>query len=178
MSDVLLNGTRVHTVRPARESGDWSPEARDSRKWGWLGTVERHHDSHGVTYEVRHVDGSLGHYERRELETLSEDAFRSQRVDWLIGRDRLGRRAANELAAVVREEHDPSCSGRGCLCGKEEAERYLRHQAATEGGWEQVEASGTTRLRVPGGYLYRSAVHQTGVGLAFVPDKPVVPGAF
>jgi hypothetical protein len=65
------SGDRVRTVRPEKESMDWTPEALASRRWDVEGTVDMTHNSHGVTYEVRHADGSLGHYEPRELVKVS-----------------------------------------------------------------------------------------------------------
>jgi len=66
----LPNGTPVQT-RPVEDpSDDWTEEALSSRQWGVVGVVTRHHDSHGLTYEVKHPDESIGHYEPRELELL------------------------------------------------------------------------------------------------------------
>ena len=63
----LKNGTKVRTVKPPKEASDWTEEARTSRRWGVKGTVFHYHDSHGLTYEVKHSDGSIGHYEPHEL---------------------------------------------------------------------------------------------------------------
>lgn len=63
-------GTRVVTREPEQVSKDWTAEALSTRQWGVQGEILRHHDSHGLTYEVRHPDGSVGHYEPRELAVL------------------------------------------------------------------------------------------------------------
>lgn len=65
---VLSDGTRVCTT--AEEVTDWTPEAQASRKWGVEGEILTHHDSHGLCYEVRHQDGSVGHYDYRELREI------------------------------------------------------------------------------------------------------------
>lgn len=65
----LPPGTHVRTVRPDWVSSDWTTEALASRQWGAAGTVLRHHDSHGLTYEVLH-GATIGHYEPRELQVL------------------------------------------------------------------------------------------------------------
>lgn len=65
----LAEGTRVFTVKPdpKDEATDWLPKALASRRWGVEGAIVTHHDSHGLTYEVRHSDGTIGHYEPHEL---------------------------------------------------------------------------------------------------------------
>ena len=68
----LKNDTEVTTVKPEQVSSDWLPEALASRQWGVQGRVVAHHDAHGLTYEVRHPDGSIGHYEPRELTLVGE----------------------------------------------------------------------------------------------------------
>jgi hypothetical protein len=60
-------GTQVRTVEPDKVSLDWTHEALVSRQWNVTGTITKRHDAHGLTYEVRHPDGSIGHYEPREL---------------------------------------------------------------------------------------------------------------
>ena len=67
MEKRIENGTRVLTVQMRRPSSDWTEEALASRQWGVTGKVVGFHDSHGLTYEVRHRDKSIGHYEPREL---------------------------------------------------------------------------------------------------------------
>lgn len=57
----------VYTVKPQEESKDWSDEAKVSRKWGVFGLIINVHNAHGLTYEVRHADQTIGHYEPKEL---------------------------------------------------------------------------------------------------------------
>lgn len=62
----------VRTVEVAKPATDWTSGALKSRRWNVTGRIYAHHDSHGVTYEVRHDDdGSIGHYEPRELRSVS-----------------------------------------------------------------------------------------------------------
>lgn len=71
--DDLPLGTRVRTRKPTRESDDWTESAKASRRWGVTGTAVERHDSPGVSYDVRHDDGSMGAYESRELERLDDE---------------------------------------------------------------------------------------------------------
>jgi len=59
-------GQRVKTV-PGHEASDWTAEALATRRWYVKGEIIRYHDSHGITFEVRHDDGTIGHYEDHEL---------------------------------------------------------------------------------------------------------------
>jgi hypothetical protein len=61
-------GTRVRTTKASTPDGDWMPEVRAARRWGVPGTIMRHHDSHGLCYDVRHDDGTEGSYEPSEFE--------------------------------------------------------------------------------------------------------------
>lgn len=65
----IANGTTVVTTQ-ANESlrSEWTDEGWASRKWGVLGIVKNHHDSHGLSYEVKHQDGTIGHYDPSEIE--------------------------------------------------------------------------------------------------------------
>lgn len=63
-------GTRVKTLRENPNVSDWTPEALASRQWGVEGRVVTHHDSHGLSYEVRHPDGTIGHYDPTEIEAV------------------------------------------------------------------------------------------------------------
>ena len=67
----LHEGTRVRTVKHfsvEHEMREWTAEAQCRRKWGVVGTVINHHDSHGLCYDVRHDDGTVGCYEPEELQ--------------------------------------------------------------------------------------------------------------
>lgn len=68
----IPNNTQVHTVHPEHPSTDWAPGVLRRRQWDVDGVVTRHSDSHGLCYEVRHPDGTLGWYEARELRVLGQ----------------------------------------------------------------------------------------------------------
>lgn len=60
--------TEVVTTKPNLAlRKEWTDEGWNVRKWGVQGTVVTHHDSHGLSYEVRHFDGTVGHYDPSEL---------------------------------------------------------------------------------------------------------------
>jgi hypothetical protein len=63
-------GTLVKTTEENPFVTDWSSEAKTSRKWGVEGSILVCHDSHGLCYEVRHPDGSVGYYDPTELELV------------------------------------------------------------------------------------------------------------
>jgi hypothetical protein len=63
-------GTKVKTTEPMADLRGWLPECLASRRWGVKGTILKHHDSHGLSYEVQHDDGTVGHYDPSELELL------------------------------------------------------------------------------------------------------------
>lgn len=63
-------GTRVRTTKCRTEQKEWMPEAWVARKWGVTGTIIRHHDSHGLCYDVRHDDGTEGCYDPPEFEVI------------------------------------------------------------------------------------------------------------
>ncbi len=61
-------GTAVRTTQPNMAMRDeWTPEGWAKRQWGVQGGVITHHDSHGLCYEVRHPDGTVGCYDPTEL---------------------------------------------------------------------------------------------------------------
>jgi hypothetical protein len=63
-------GTSVKTTQENRTITDWTSEAQASRQWGVRGEIVTHHDSHGLSYEVKHLDGSIGHYDPTEFEVV------------------------------------------------------------------------------------------------------------
>jgi hypothetical protein len=67
MHDELSVDTPVITTKPAKESADWTAEARLARRWGLDGKVQEKSDRHGVCYRVKHEDGTEAWYERKEL---------------------------------------------------------------------------------------------------------------
>lgn len=66
----LDKGTRVRTISIPNPADDWMEEARAARRFGVLGTIIHHHDSHGLCYDVRHDDGTEGCYDSREMAVL------------------------------------------------------------------------------------------------------------
>lgn len=66
----LASGTSVKTTQENLAVSDWTQEARMSRQWGVQGIIVTHHDAHGLSYEVRHPDGSIGHYDPSEIEVI------------------------------------------------------------------------------------------------------------
>ena len=64
-------GTVVMTTQPNLEMRDeWTDEGWASRKWDVWGTVITHHDSHGLCYDVRHSDGTVGCYDPSEFKVV------------------------------------------------------------------------------------------------------------
>ena len=62
-------GTKVRTTQPNLEKRQgWSDEGWASKKWDVRGTVLTHHDFHGLCYDVRHEDDTVGCYDPSELE--------------------------------------------------------------------------------------------------------------
>lgn len=66
----IEHGTIVITTHENPEIDDWNEAALASRQWGVLGEVVNHHDSHGLYYEVKHPDGTIGCYDPSELEVI------------------------------------------------------------------------------------------------------------
>lgn len=61
-------GTSVQTTKPNwSQRREWTDEGWAKRKWGVSGIVLTHHDSHGLCYDVLHLDGSIGCYDPSEL---------------------------------------------------------------------------------------------------------------
>lgn len=70
----ISRGATVVTTQPnERLRGEWVEGVWEKRQWGVRGTIHTHHDSHGLSYEVRHPDGSIGHYDPSEIEELSDE---------------------------------------------------------------------------------------------------------
>lgn len=70
-TQMIPNGTHVRTTRPNEAlKGEWAPNVWNERQWGVEGVVIDHHDSHGLCYEVRHPDGSIGAYDPSEIEMV------------------------------------------------------------------------------------------------------------
>lgn len=67
MRDKLEHGEPVETIEPKKKPKGWDAEALTARKWSVSGKVIDHSDSHGVSYKVRHQDGTEAWYERTEL---------------------------------------------------------------------------------------------------------------
>lgn len=66
-------GTMVLTTQPNQPlNKGWTRAALASRQWGVKGEIVAYHDSHGLSYEVRHPDGTIGHYDPTELKKVSK----------------------------------------------------------------------------------------------------------
>ena len=64
----ICPGTVVATTKPDWDERDeWTDEGWAKRQWGVRGVVITHHDSHGLCYDVRHPDGTIGCYNPSEL---------------------------------------------------------------------------------------------------------------
>lgn len=63
----LPQGTLVVTTQENPAIKDWTCEARASRRWGVRGKILTHHNSHGLSYEVKHFDDSIGYYDPTEF---------------------------------------------------------------------------------------------------------------
>jgi AMMECR1 domain-containing protein len=57
---------QVRTLEP--KADNYTDEGVKKRKWGVNGVIIAHHNSHGLCYDVRHEDGSIGTYDPNELE--------------------------------------------------------------------------------------------------------------
>ncbi len=67
--------TPVKTTQPNLSMRkEWTDEGWARRKWGVQGKVITHHDSHGLCYDVRHEDGTIGCYDPSELEIIALNA--------------------------------------------------------------------------------------------------------
>jgi hypothetical protein len=65
------HGTQVLTTRPdLKRRSEWTKEGWKSRRWGVQGTIINHHDSHGLCYEVRHHNGTVGYYDPSEFQVI------------------------------------------------------------------------------------------------------------
>lgn len=70
-------GTQVETDLSGPIANDWTTFALASRRHGAKGVIVKHHDSHGLNYEVRHEDGTIGCYEPHELVAEEEEYRRA-----------------------------------------------------------------------------------------------------
>lgn len=66
-------GTVVRTTKPnLAMRKQWTDEGWAGKKWGIQGTIIAHHDSHGLCYDVKHLDGTVGCYDPTEFEVVSQ----------------------------------------------------------------------------------------------------------
>jgi hypothetical protein len=66
-----LMGATVLTTKPNLDlRKEWTEEGWKSKKWKVVGVVISEHDSHGLYYEVRHSDGTIGCYDPSELQLI------------------------------------------------------------------------------------------------------------
>lgn len=67
----ISHGTKVRTTEPNMALRDeWTEEGWANKKWGMEGNILTHHDSHGLCYDVKHSDGTVGCYDPSELEIV------------------------------------------------------------------------------------------------------------
>lgn len=66
-------GSKVITVETNCTSEDWTASALKKRKFNVAGEIIGYSDSHGIVYEVRHADGSVGCYDPWELDTIRDE---------------------------------------------------------------------------------------------------------
>lgn len=65
-------GTRVKTTQEdSATANSWTKDAQKRRRWGAEGAVITHHDSHGLCYEIRHDDGTVGCYDPSEFDIIA-----------------------------------------------------------------------------------------------------------
>ena len=74
--DEIKKGTQIRTTEDAGRD-DWVAENRMNIKWGVLGTVLRHSNSHGLCFLVLHTDGTEAWYDADEVEVI-EDILEQQ----------------------------------------------------------------------------------------------------
>lgn len=63
-------GQKVRTKIIKKFNKTFLLSVQEKRKDGMLGVVIGHHDSHGLCFDVRHEDGTIGSYEPEELEII------------------------------------------------------------------------------------------------------------
>lgn len=63
-------GQKVRTNIIKKFNKTYTLSAQEKRKDGMLGVVIGHRDSHGLCFDVRHEDGTIGSYEPEELEII------------------------------------------------------------------------------------------------------------
>ena len=69
----LDHGTRVKTYKPnTGKRKEWTDDGWAKRRWGVLGVIVGHHDSHGLFYDVQHEDGSVAGYDPSEFDVLRD----------------------------------------------------------------------------------------------------------
>jgi len=65
-------GTRVRTTQPNLAMRDeWTEKGWASKKPDMSGKVLRHHDCHGLCYDILHDDGTEGSYDPSEFVVIS-----------------------------------------------------------------------------------------------------------
>ncbi len=66
-------GMRIRTTQ-LNESmiREWTAQGLADKRWGVTGMILRHHDSHGLCYDVQHDDGTFGCYDPSEFEVIEK----------------------------------------------------------------------------------------------------------
>ncbi len=67
----IPNGTPVKTTQAnTSHREEWTEEGWASKKWDIKGTIVATRRGHGLYYEVKHGDGTVGYYDPSELEVI------------------------------------------------------------------------------------------------------------
>lgn len=164
---------------------DFVYEVRHSRREDAVGVVLGFSDSHGLCYEVRHLDGTQSWYNHEELTPLGPAEFHRRRVAWLGERIVAGRQATEEIKAETGREHSPDCRLNGdllgqklraaegtptwCTCGLDEAKAVVGFEPSWE-TWERVNDT-VDRLEVPGGWIYRTRLYKRSTNRSYFPNE-------
>jgi len=69
---ILKNGTRVITTKDA-DHGGWRDPSRPKARWGVLGTIVDHSNSHGLCYLIEHDQLHEAWYDEEEIELVDKD---------------------------------------------------------------------------------------------------------
>ena len=74
ITPILPETSVVTTQANPHLTDEWTVEEKTRRIWGAQGHVIAHHDSHGLCYEIRHSDESVGCYDSSEFRILKKSS--------------------------------------------------------------------------------------------------------
>lgn len=64
-------GAKIRTYKPNHSKRrEWTDEGWAKRRWGVTGVIVMHHDLHGLSYDVRHEDGTMAGYDPSEFDVI------------------------------------------------------------------------------------------------------------